>query len=74
MPFGPEVQTRRQLLKTSAAGFGHVALSALLGKESLANQTSPPVDCDTAGSAAGRSHSASEACRLSVHERRTVSR
>lgn len=43
MPFGPEVQTRRQLLKTSAAGFGHVALSALLGKESLANQTSPPV-------------------------------
>ena len=43
MLFGSEVQTRRQLLKTSAAGFGHVALSALLGKESLADQTPEPV-------------------------------
>jgi hypothetical protein len=42
MLFGPEVRTRRQLLKTSAAGFGHVALSALLGKESLADQTPGP--------------------------------
>ena len=43
MLFGPEVRTRRQLLKTSAVGFGHVALSALLGKESLADQTQPAV-------------------------------
>ncbi|MCP4504892.1 MAG: DUF1501 domain-containing protein, partial [Fuerstiella sp.] len=39
---GPEVQTRRQLLKTSAVGFGHVALSALLGQETLADRTRPP--------------------------------
>ncbi|MCP4170444.1 MAG: DUF1501 domain-containing protein [Fuerstiella sp.] len=32
---GPDLRTRRQLLKTSAVGFGHVAMSALLGKESL---------------------------------------
>ncbi|HIE96495.1 MAG TPA: DUF1501 domain-containing protein [Planctomycetes bacterium] len=40
---GPEVQTRRQLLKTSAVGFGHVALSALLGRESAADQAQPSV-------------------------------
>ena len=39
----PELRTRRQLLKTSAVGFGHVALSALLGKETLAEQTQPAV-------------------------------
>src|SRR5690606_38168357 len=30
------LQTRRQLLKTSAVGFGHLALQALLGQESTA--------------------------------------
>ena len=32
------LQSRRQLLKTSAVGFGHLALSAMLGGESKADQ------------------------------------
>lgn len=31
--------TRRQLLQTSAVGFGHLALSAMLGQETLGSQT-----------------------------------
>ena len=38
--------SRRQLLKTSAAGFGHLALTALLGHESRANEESPSVALD----------------------------
>ncbi|MEW4530297.1 MAG: DUF1501 domain-containing protein [Maioricimonas sp. JB045] len=37
------LQTRRQLLKTSAVGFGHLALQALLGQESSAASTNPLV-------------------------------
>ena len=32
------VQSRRQLLQTSAVGFGHLAFSSLLGREAIASQ------------------------------------
>lgn len=41
-----QLQTRRELLKTSAVGFGHLALSALLGQEASAEQPVPTAPRD----------------------------
>ncbi len=38
----PLLTTRRNLLRTTAAGFGHVALNALLGQETHANDRKSP--------------------------------
>lgn len=38
----PLLTTRRNLLRTTAAGFGHVALNALLGQETQANDRKSP--------------------------------
>ncbi|MCA9082759.1 MAG: DUF1501 domain-containing protein [Planctomycetaceae bacterium] len=40
------VGTRRQLLKSTAAGFGHVALAAMLGTEGLQAANNAPIDSD----------------------------
>jgi hypothetical protein len=42
MPIEASLQTRRQLLKSSAIGFGHLALAAMLGQDSLAAETASP--------------------------------
>ena len=39
IPASSQVTSRRQLLQTSAVGFGYLALSSLLGQESIGNET-----------------------------------
>jgi hypothetical protein len=41
MPFLSNLHTRRQLLKTSAVGFGHLALSAMLCRDGAASDSPP---------------------------------